>query len=125
MALSALYKNGRTPTLKELAAEFQGLLDVIGLPGHSPVTVSKTLTWGSSKNTQIATAVLTADIALALSTTGAVEGARFRVVRAATATGSFNLNVGTGPLKALAAASTWAEFSFNGTAWVLVAYGSL
>lgn len=120
MALKALYTGRRTPTNDELAAQSKGLVDVIGVPGHSPVTASKTLTWGSSKNVQVASAALTADINLTLDTTKAVEGARFRIVRSATATGSFNINIGTGPLKALATAGTFAEVGYNGTAWVLI-----
>lgn len=65
---------------------------------------------------------LTADRTVTLSTTGAVAGARFRISRPAG--GAFNLNVGTGPLKALAA-GTWCEVTYNGTAWELTAYGSL
>ena len=80
-----------------------------------------TLTAGRSDSTQRWATTLTADRAVTLSTT-AWEGARFRIVR--TGGGAFNLNVGTGPLKALAA-NTWADVEFNGTAWVLTAYGAL
>lgn len=54
--------------------------------------------------------------AITLSTTGAYNGAKFRIVREASATGAFNLNVGTGPLKALTAASTWCEVEYDGSA---------
>lgn len=78
-----------------------------------------TLTWGTDAETIRHTGTLTADRAVTLSTTGAVKGARWRIVR----TGSgFNLNVGTGPLKALVQ-NTWAEFVYDGTAWFLAEYG--
>jgi hypothetical protein len=85
---------------------------------------AKTLTVGMPEIQRWNTA-LTADRAVTLSTTGAANGDWFRIVRGAGATGSFNLNVGTGPLKALAAASTWCEVRFDGTAWVLTASGTL
>jgi len=83
-----------------------------------------TLTVNSSKVTQIWNTPLTADRAVTLSTTGAVEGAKFVIVRTAAATGAFNLNVGTGPLKALAAGSR-CEVTYNGSAWVLTGYSTL
>src|SRR5690606_38760821 len=86
---------------------------------------AKTLTVGTSAQTQLWDTELTADRAVTLSTAGAHPGARFRLVRGAGATGSFNLNIGTGPLKALASASTWAEVEYDGSAWVLVASGAL
>ena len=81
-----------------------------------------TLTVKQGSPTQVWSTELTADRAVTLSTTGAVNGDKWRIVRPAT--GAFNLNVGTGPLKALAAGS-WCDVEYNGTAWVLTAYGSL
>jgi len=49
-------------------------------------------------------------------------GTVIRIARPAA--GAFNLNVGTGPLKALAA-NTWCDITFDGAAWVLTGYGSL
>jgi hypothetical protein len=46
-----------------------------------------------------------------------MPGRTFRIVRTANATGAFNLNVGTGPLKALAV-STWCDVTYNGSAWL-------
>jgi hypothetical protein len=83
-----------------------------------------TLTNRLSNGTQIWNTALTADRAVTLSTTGALDGATFRIVRTAAATGAFNLNVGTGPLKALTA-GTWCAVTYNGSAWVLTAYGAL
>jgi hypothetical protein len=67
---------------------------------------------------------LTADRAVTLSTTYARTGARFRIIRTAAATGAFNLNVGTGPLKALPVGS-WCDVEYDGSAWFLAAYGTL
>lgn len=81
-----------------------------------------TLTVGVDAVTQRFATTLTAARTITLSTTGAQNGDRFRIVRPAT--GAFNLNVGSGPLKALAAGQ-WCEVEFVGAAWVLTAYGSL
>ena len=83
---------------------------------------AKTLQYRLDEETQIWATTLTADRAVTLSTTGAIAGAKFRIVR--TATGAFNLNVGTGPLKALGI-GTWCDVEYNGSAWVLTAYGAL
>lgn len=85
-----------------------------------------TLTVGTSEPTVIWNTPLTADRAVTLSTTGAYNGAKFRIVRTASSTGAFNLNVGTGPLKALAV-GTWCDVEYNGNtaAWMLTAYGAL
>ncbi len=81
-----------------------------------------TLTVGTSAENVRHTGTLSADRAITLSTTNAFSGARFRITR--TGGGAFNLNVGTGPLKALAT-NTWAEFIYDGSAWYLAAYGAL
>lgn len=57
-----------------------------------------------------------------LSTADAREGDCFCITR--TGGGAFNLNVGTGPLKALTT-GTYGKFKFNGTAWYLAEYGAL
>jgi hypothetical protein len=67
---------------------------------------------------------LTADRSVTLITTGAVSGTKFRITRTAAATGAYNLNVGTGPLKSLGV-GTWCDVEYNGTTWILSAYGSL
>lgn len=85
---------------------------------------NKTLTVGLSEPTQVWDTALTADRSVSLSTTGAYNGAKFRIVRTANATGAFNLNVGTGPLKALAVGE-WCDVEYNGSAWMLTAFGSL
>lgn len=80
-----------------------------------------TLTPGTTGETVRHTGTMTADRALTLSTTKAKAGkTRFRVVR--TGSGAFNLSVGG--LKNLAT-NQWCEVEFNGTAYVLIAFGSL
>lgn len=83
---------------------------------------SATLTWTASATTNRWSSTLTTDKTVTLSTTNAINGARFRIVR--TGGGAFNLNVGTGPLKALAT-NTWCEVEYDGSAWFLSAYGTL
>ncbi len=68
------------------------------------------------------TGVLNADRAVTLSTTNAAAGMSFLLTR--TGAGAFNLNVGTGPLKALAT-NTWCQVVYDGSAWYLAAYGAL
>ena len=68
------------------------------------------------------TGTLTAARAVTLDTTNAVSGDQVWVTRSGT--GAFNLNVGTGPLKALATLQ-WALFVYRTSAWRLVAFGSL
>ena len=68
------------------------------------------------------TGTLTAARAVTLSGTDAHAGARFRIVRHGG--GAFALNVGTGPLKALATGD-WAEFVFDGADWYVGGGGSL
>jgi hypothetical protein len=86
--------------------------------GNSAATLTATV----SPITQSWITTLTADKAVTLSTTGAATGSRFRISRPAG--GAFNLNVGTGPLKALPA-NSWCEVIYNGSAWVLSQYGTL
>lgn len=84
--------------------------------------VDVTLTAGTSGDQIIHTGTLTADRAVTLATSDVPAGAWLRITR--TGTGAFNLNIGSGPLKALAL-NTWCEVVFNGSAWVLTAYGAL
>jgi hypothetical protein len=68
------------------------------------------------------TGTLTAARTVALSTTDAHAGARFRIVRHGG--GAFALDVGGGPLRTLATGD-WAEFVFDGTDWYVAAGGGL
>ena len=105
--------------------------DVVAVPhGDGNVSANRgdadvTLVWQQDASTQRFNTALTALRTVTLSTTNARTGAKFRVVRQASATGAFNLNVGSGPLKALTAASQWCEVEYDGSAWVLTAYGTL
>lgn len=81
-----------------------------------------TLTPHANAPTVIHTGTLTADRAVTLATTNAVAGDRFTIKR--TGGGAFNLNVGTGPLRAMAA-DQWATFEYDGSAWVLITAGAL
>jgi len=93
------------------------VLNGVQLYDNTPAT----LTFGVTKQNCYWNTDLTADRAVALSTIGAVEGAKFKITRF---TGAFNLNVGTGPLKAVPA-NSWCEVTFDGTAWFLSKYGAL
>ncbi len=68
------------------------------------------------------TGTLTADRAVTLLVTNAKSGLTRRITRSGG--GAFNLNVGTGPLNALAT-NQWCDVTYNGTAWYLAAYGTL
>jgi len=84
--------------------------------------VAFTLTPGTSPHHTRHTGTMTADRAVTLSTTGALVGLSYRISR--TSGGAFNLNVGTGPLKALAAGQ-WCEVVYDGSTYYLSAFGSL
>lgn len=66
------------------------------------------------------TGTLTSDRVLSLGTANAQTGSAIRVTR--TGAGAFNLSVAG--LKNLAV-GTWCEVVYNGSAWVLAAYGAL
>lgn len=78
----------------------------------------------TSPQTIVYNTPITANRAVALSTTAPIAGTEVHVVRTAAATGAFTVNVGTGPLAALAAGE-WCIVKYNGTAWILTAKGSL
>lgn len=84
---------------------------------------AKTLT-ANSASTQICNVPITANRTITLPTNVAA-GTTFRVVRTSAATGAFALNVGSGPVKALSTAGTFADVEYNGTAWVLTGGGTL
>ena len=77
-----------------------------------------TLTRGTSEMTQLWSTTLTADRAVTLSTTNAITGDKFFIIRDASAGGTFNLNVGTGPLATLGPGQQ-CVVDFDGTAWFL------
>ena len=88
------------------------------------------LTAGTSKVDQIWGTPLTTGRVARITLTGVYEGARFRIVRAASATGASSLQVSQwtvsteGILKNLAAGQ-WCEAVHDGTEWRLTAFGSL
>lgn len=100
-------------------APFGRTLGVSANKGDAGATLAVT-----SEPTSVWKTPLTTDRAVTLSTASAFNGARLRVVRTAAATGASNLNVGTGPLRALAAGQ-WCEVEYDGTAWFVSAAGSL
>jgi hypothetical protein len=101
-------------------------------PNNSPAAFSQNITVDAgftlqsrvSPEVSVMTVALAASRTVTLSTTGAYEGDRFRVTRAASATGAGVLNIGAGPLKALAAGQ-FADVTYTNGAWALTAFGSL
>ena len=83
---------------------------------------SATLTAGASFPTNIWRSPLTANRTVTLSTTDAFSGAKFRINRTSGATGAFTLDVGG--IKTLAAGQ-WCDVEWDGSAWVVTAFGSL
>ena len=75
---------------------------------NTPLTADRTVTLSVASNSRLGT--------------GGSNGGHFRVVRTAAATGAFNLSVGG--LKNLAAGE-WADVHYNGSSFLLTAFGSL
>lgn len=105
-----------------------GFLGTHGLTQRAPKVsadrgdTSQTLTVGTDAPTQRWATTLTANRTVTLSTTGAVNGDRFRVVR--TGLGAFTLDVGG--LKTISSATAaWVDVEFDGSAWRLTGYGTL
>ena len=88
------------------------------------VDASATFTFlpASSSPTQVLSAAITANRTVTLSTTSAKNGQTARFTRTAASTGAFNWDVGG--LKNLST-SQWCEVAYNGSAWVLIQFGSL
>jgi hypothetical protein len=81
-----------------------------------------TLTVGTSAPIQQYASALTDNRTVTLSTTGAVDGDSFRVVR--TGLGAKTLDVGG--LKTIAnSTAAFVDASFDGSSWVLTGYGAL
>ena len=99
-----------------------GFISVMGADvGDSDTTA----TVGTTGTTIRYESAITATRTVTLSTTGATNGSKFRIVRRATATGAFNVNCGTGPLKALATPGSFCDVEYTGAAWILTGYGVL
>ena len=86
---------------------------------------SVTITWDVDKEIQVWATPLTADRTVTLSTTNAINGSRFRIIRKLAATGVFNLNVGTGPLIQLSVGNEFCDVTYDGSAWFVSAYGTI
>lgn len=81
-----------------------------------------TLVWGVDAPFQRFATPLTANRTVTISTTNAVNGAMFRVFR--TDTAAFTLNVNS--VKTIPSTTpAWVDVKYNGSAWILVGYGTL
>lgn len=76
----------------------------------------------SGTMTRVLTAPITANRTVTLSTTSAKNGQIARFTRTSASTGAFNWDIGG--LKSLTVGQ-WCEVGFDGSAWVLLQYGSL
>jgi hypothetical protein len=85
-------------------------------------SANQTLTVGGSARTINVTGPLTGNVVYTLSGTDAINGDRFRIVRATSATGAFTIDVGG--LKSLSVGQ-WCDIEYNGSTWYLTAFGSL
>jgi len=112
---------GSALTHAEMDANFTGL-QPRNTVGSDVGDADVTLTVGSSAPIQQYATTLTVNRTVTLSTTGAVDGDSFRVVR--TGLGAFTLDVGG--LKTIASATAaFVDVSYDGSAWVLTGYGAL
>lgn len=83
---------------------------------------SPTIAVGTDSMIQRFATTLTGNRTVTLSTTGAQNGDKFRIVR--TGLGSFTLDVGG--LKTIpSATAAYVDVHYNGSAWVLTGYGAL
>lgn len=91
-------------------------------------TLAFSLTPGTHAKRILMTGAIAADRGVTVQKTNAVAGMSFQIVRTAAATGAFNRNIDNGTagvlIKALAVGQ-WCEVVYNGTDWVLAAFGSL
>jgi hypothetical protein len=94
----------------------------IATPPNGTSGTSLTVAAGIDQETQRFATTLTANRTVTLSSTGAWNGAKFRIVR--TGLGAFTLDVGG--LKTIASATAaYVDVAFTDTAWVLTGYGAL
>jgi hypothetical protein len=84
----------------------------------------RALTVGESFTVQKWATPLTVDRNVTFSTTNAYNGAWFRILREAGATGAFNLDVASSPAKSLGI-SEWCDVYYDGSVWRLTAFGTL
>lgn len=93
--------------------------DLVGVSADRGDT-SQTLVAGVDVRTQRWATALTANRTVTLSTTGAGNGARFRVVR--TGLGAFTLDVGPGLKTIPAGTAGFVDAEYDGAAWRLAAW---
>jgi len=84
--------------------------------------VNITINPGSQKPVQYFNAPLSTNRTVTLSSSGVSAGSRFRVVRAASASGASTLSVGG--LKSLSAGQ-WVDVEYDGSSWLVTGHGSL
>jgi hypothetical protein len=94
-----------------------GRVEYVDFPPSSNITLTNV-----SPSLQVFVAVLAGDVTITLPSTNYI-GLKFRIVRAATATGAFNLVIGA--VKTLTTAGTWADVEYDGTQYTLTASGTL
>lgn len=82
-----------------------------------------TLVAGVDQPVQFFRTGLTGNRTVTLSTTGAVNGAWFRIVRSGL--GLFTMDVGPGLKTVASATAAWCEVMYDGTAWRLIGYSTL
>lgn len=87
--------------------------------------VSVTLQPGVDHTVQHFGNTLTANRTCALSSTGAVRGSHFRIVRNTATPGAFTLDVGGGTKVIPANTNAWVDVMHNGSGWILTGYGVL
>lgn len=130
-ALATLYAPGQWATVRYDATtaawilESQGFLESAAVPFYAPDSgdANYTMVIGVDGDIQPWATALTADRTAGLSATRAWAGARFRIVRAETATGAYSLIVGANLLRL--APGQYCEAAHNGTAWAIVGFGDL
>ena len=87
---------------------------------------SATLVVGTDEETQYWGTALTEDRTATLSTTGAWNGARFRIARTEAAIGNFALNVVVGSSRLLRLApGQWCTVEYTGSTWMVSGFGEL
>ena len=123
------YRNDNATSAGCTVERAQGLQSITGLFDSDLATISAdrgdasvTLQVGVDYQVQQFKTVLTANRTVTLSTTGAMKGSKFRIVR--TGLGSFTLAVST--LKTIASATAgWVDVEYDGSAWQLTGFGGL
>jgi hypothetical protein len=96
----------------------------VGMKTNASEPTAVTLVAGDPE-IQIFTATLTANRTIALSTTGARLGDKFRIVRLAGTPGAYTLTIGTGFKVIPSSTNAFVDTVFDGSAWQLTGYGTV